>query len=163
MSLPLTLEGFLTKHKSDVSLTHTKIGNTALGIYGGAYHIPNSDKARFYELYEKEVINEGKDSYLTEVQLPEKGPILVDIDERYDTIINKRQHSTEHIIDLISLYIDKIISLVTLTDSDNVSFSAPNSLHPTNNPTHSSTRNDTRTTIDPIWSQSAYIPNATES
>ena len=118
MSLPLTLEGFLTKHKSDASLTHTKIGNTALGIYGGAYHIPNSDKARFYELYEKEVINEGKDSYLTEVQLPEKGPILVDIDERYDTIINKRQHSTEHIIDLISLYIDKIISLVTLTDSD---------------------------------------------
>ena len=118
MSSPLTLEGFLTKHKSDETCTHTKIGNTALGIYGGAYNIPISDIPRFYNLYSKEVIIGGKDAYLTEAQLPEKGPILVDIDERYNTEVSERQHSTEHIIDLISLYIEKISSMIELDDPD---------------------------------------------
>ena len=53
MSSPLTLEGFLTAHKSNGSgdITHTKIGNTQLGIYGGAYSIPQEKFDEFYNLY----------------------------------------------------------------------------------------------------------------
>jgi len=116
MSSPLTLEGFLTAHKSNGSgdITHTKIGNTQLGIYGGAYSIPHEKSDEFYNLYCKEVIQGGKDSYLTEVQQVDSGPIAVDIDERYSTSIGERQHSEDHILDLIGLYTEKIVEMIDL-------------------------------------------------
>ena len=116
MSSPLTLEGFLTAHKSNGSgdITHTKIGNTQLGIYGGAYSIPQEKFDEFYNLYCKEVIQGGKDAYLTEAQMPEGGPIVVDIDERYSTSIGVRQHSEDHILDLIGLYTEKIVEMIDL-------------------------------------------------
>ena len=116
MSSPLTLEGFLTAHKSNGSgdITHTKIGNTQLGIYGGAYSIPQEKFDEFYNLYCKEVIQGGKDAYLTEAQMPEGGPIVVDIDERYSTSIGERQHSEDHILDLIGLYTEKIVEMIDL-------------------------------------------------
>ena len=47
---------------------------------------------------------------MTEIQRDEQGPILVDIDLKYDHAINQRIHTKDHIDDLISLY------LVTLKD-----------------------------------------------
>ena len=121
-SSPKTLEGFLTQHKSkkDEGFTHTKIGDTKLGIYGGAYYIPDSALEDFYNLYVKEVIVGDNPSYLTEVQLPNKGPILVDIDERYSTDIAERQHTSEHIIDLITLYFEKIRDMIEIPNIEHV-------------------------------------------
>jgi len=114
MSSPLTLEGFLTKYKSNGSqtITHTRIGDTKLGIYGGAYCVPDDNMGRFYELYNKEVISGNSPSYLTEAQFPEKGVVLVDIDERYSKSTTERYHTDDHIVDLIGLYMEKITSMI---------------------------------------------------
>jgi len=111
---PKTLDGFLTKYKSieGTPITHTKIGDVKLGIYGGSYSIPDQLSQHFFTLYQKEVLIGKKKSYLTEVQLPEKGPVLVDIDERYSKSITERQHTDEHILDIIGLYIDKLKELI---------------------------------------------------
>ena len=111
--VPKTLDGFLQKCKTkeDQKPTHTKIGDAALGIYGGSYFIPKDKMEDFYKLYHKHVIKRGDDNYLTEVQFDEEGPILVDIDERYSNKVSERQHTDEHIIDLINLYVEKICEM----------------------------------------------------
>lgn len=117
--IPKTLEGFLTKNKSNGSetITHTNIGNVGLGIYGGSYSIAEDDIDAFQSLYLKDVIKGGKDSYLTEVQLIDSGQVLVDIDERYDVDLEDRVHTDDHILDLIELYIEKIKDMVIISDT----------------------------------------------
>ena len=52
-----SLNAFLKKRKrkKDGDFTHTRIGNVALGIYGGSYFIPTSDRDLFYKLYHKQI------------------------------------------------------------------------------------------------------------
>tara|TARA_B100000902_G_scaffold395060_3_gene452794 strand:+ start:2718 stop:5573 length:2856 start_codon:yes stop_codon:yes gene_type:complete len=95
--------------------THTKIGDKVLGIYGGLYNI-NYD-TNFWNLYYNYVfINKNKE-YLTEKQVIENSPLLVDIDFRYDKSIKTRQHTKEHIIDLITLYASKINEIYKIESS----------------------------------------------
>ena len=117
-SEPLTIDGFLRKYKTkngDV-ITHTRIGCVEKGIYGGSFSIPNDSMDHFWKLYHKEVIKGGSDSYLTEVQLNDSGPILIDIDERYSNDVTERQHQHEHIEDIIGLYIEKLKELVVIEE-----------------------------------------------
>ena len=88
-------------------ITHTRIGNKELGIYGGAYTIPKEELPVFYDLYYQDVILKKKAEYLTEKQI-EDGPLLVDLDFRYDYEVETRQHDNRNIIDLISLYLDEL-------------------------------------------------------
>ena len=100
--------------------THTRIGNDKTGkgkIFGGSYHIPDEDWDQFMELYYDEVITRGKLEYLTEKQLRTGGPLLVDLDFRYDIGIETRQHTKEHIIDLLEIYLDEIKKLLVLDDT----------------------------------------------
>jgi hypothetical protein len=97
--------------KSDKSekgglITHTKIGSKELGIYAGSYSITNMPE--FWTYYYSHVFENKNKEYLTEKQLIEDGPLLVDIDLRYDTTIKTRQHNKNHIIDLIVLYANKL-------------------------------------------------------
>lgn len=97
--------------KSDKSekgglITHTKIGSKELGIYAGSYTITNMPE--FWSYYYSHVFENKNKEYLTEKQLIEDGPLLVDIDLRYDTTIKTRQHNKNHIIDLIVLYANKL-------------------------------------------------------
>ena len=110
MAAPLTLEGLLSKykHKEGDEITHTKIGNPSLGIYGGKYSIPNEQMELFWKLYHKHVFIDKNDCYLVEAQLKDAGPLLCDIDERYPNTVTKRMHTDEHILDLVQLYIEKI-------------------------------------------------------
>tara|TARA_B100000927_G_scaffold291713_1_gene296017 strand:- start:5226 stop:7979 length:2754 start_codon:yes stop_codon:yes gene_type:complete len=109
-----TLDGFLQNYKTkdDDVPTHTKIGDIGIGIYGGSYCIPDDKMKDFYKLYHKETFIQGKSNYLTEVQLKESGAILIDIDERYSADTNERQHTNEHIIDLINLYVEKLREMI---------------------------------------------------
>ena len=107
---PITLQGLLDKYKNTngKEITHTKIGDPKNGIYGGKYSIPDEEMNNFWKLYYKHVYIDNKDSHLVEAQLQGKGPILVDIDERYSSEIRVRQHSDDHVIDLIELYCESI-------------------------------------------------------
>jgi len=95
-------------------ITHTKIGNKEVNLYGGSYNI--TDLPLFWDKYYHHVFEEKNKEFLTEKQLIEDGPLLVDIDLRYETSVKERQHNKDHIIDLIVLYANKL----------NVIFDIPN-------------------------------------
>ena len=92
--------------------THTRIPYNSKKIYSGKYCIPLEVLPMFYKLYHKKVFLQKRNEYLTEKQLSDAGPILIDMDFRYDNTISERQHTEEHIEDIIELYIEKIREMV---------------------------------------------------
>lgn len=113
------LSDFLTKHNarspsqssgssSSKTITHTRIGNQELNVYGGSYSIDKEELPLFHRLYYEHVFVKGRKEYLTEKQLEETGPILVDFDFRYDFAVTKRVHTQEHIQDIIQLYLENL-------------------------------------------------------
>ena len=107
---------FLNRHyiKKDDSMlqakpmTNTRIGDKTLGITGGSYHIPDEEYDDFMRLYFHEIIKKEEKEYLTEKQLDTNGPILVDIDLRYDYSVSKRIHTKDHIFDFVCLYLEEL-------------------------------------------------------
>ena len=66
------------------------------------------------------VFEEGNKEYLTEKQLIEDGPLLVDVDLRYNSDIKSRQHTKEHIIDLVYLYLAKLTDIYFIDDKTEI-------------------------------------------
>ena len=104
------LSEFLAKHSSKnassertTGPTHTRIGDKTLNVYGGAYVIEKEELSRFYTLYYDSVFVKKKEEYLTEKQLDSTGPILIDLDFRYEYEIETRQHKKAHVQDLINV------------------------------------------------------------
>ena len=116
---------FLSKHVHQKDLpttnpkpvTNTRIGDAKLNIHGGSYHIPDSEYSTFLELYAREVITNKKKEYLTEMQRDIDGPILVDIDFRYDYEIDEKQHTPDDIVELIGEYLGEIKNMFQLDES----------------------------------------------
>jgi len=102
------LKIFLKNCISKENITNTRIGDKKLNIYGGAYSIPDDRYNQFLNSYYEHVFIHGNKEYLTEKQLLDDGPILIDIDLRYNTSITTRQHNEDYIYDCIGLYCDKI-------------------------------------------------------
>ena len=95
--------------------THTRIGDRDLKI-GGNYHT-RLDNDQFLQAYFNHVFKEGNFEYLTEKQLLENGPMLVDIDLQYGTDVTERKHDKDYILDLVALYLDKLSSYLDVEDS----------------------------------------------
>ena len=93
--------------------THTRIGDNALSIKGGVYTI--SDLNEFYSKYMKHVFEDGKFEFITEKQHLEAGPLLVDFDFRYDTSIEEKQHTVDHITNMIDLYFQEISNMLSIS------------------------------------------------
>jgi P4 family phage/plasmid primase-like protien len=112
------LSDFLTKHNaknvqnsaSDKEITHTRIPSQELNIYVGSFNISAEELPLFYKLYYENVFVRGRKEYLTEKQLTSSGtgPLLVDFDFRYDISVVKRQHTQEHVQDMIQLYLEEL-------------------------------------------------------
>jgi P4 family phage/plasmid primase-like protien len=106
------LSEFLAKHnaKNDKSLpiTHTRIGDKESNIFAGAYSIPKESLQVFHSLYYDNVFVKKRKEYLTEKQLEGIGPMAIDFDFRYHYDVETRQHSKEHIQDMILLYLEEI-------------------------------------------------------
>lgn len=102
---------FMTKHVSQgggTPITHTRIGSKELNIYGGSWCIPKEELHIFHRLYYEHIFVKGRKEYLTEKQLEEAGPLLVDLDFRYDYDVTTRQHNVGHIQDIILMYLDEL-------------------------------------------------------
>ena len=97
--------------------TNTRIPDPKAGISGGLYNITKENEQSFLKKYYTHVFKKGNFEYLTEKQLKNDGPALVDIDFRYDSGVNKRMHTPEHIIDLIMLYANKIEEIYDLSSN----------------------------------------------
>ena len=111
-------DGYLTTFKCEKGATkqhtHTRIPDKDLNVYGGSYNIPENNLDEFYTKYIDNVFIKNKQEYLTEKQMQDNGPILVDIDLHYDASIDSRQHTENHIIDLITLYSEEISKLLNV-------------------------------------------------
>ena len=116
------LDNYLRTHNAvkGEGFTHTRIGDKALNIFGGSYKVNDSEWKGFMQLYYQHVFANGQPEYLTEKQLTENGPVLIDIDLRYDTAITSRQHTKDHIIDGVMLYAEKIKQLLDITDGSRI-------------------------------------------
>jgi P4 family phage/plasmid primase-like protien len=104
------LSEFLAKHSAknhaDQIVTHTRIPDTELKIYPGAYVIPSNTLPTLYSLLFEHIFVQKKKEYLTEKQ---NGLTLaVDFDFRYKYDIDTRQHTKKHIKDMILLYLEEI-------------------------------------------------------
>jgi P4 family phage/plasmid primase-like protien len=106
------LNEFLAKHSAKNEkgqvCTHTRIPDKESNIYPGSYIIPKEDKEQFYKLYYESIFEKKRREYLTERQLDEGGPMAVDFDFRYNYDIESRQHTKEHIQDMILLYLEEL-------------------------------------------------------
>jgi hypothetical protein len=98
------------------TITNTRIGDKEQNIFGGSYHIPESEYPTFLALYYRDVIAVNKKEYLTEKQLETGGPILVDIDIRHDYDVDERQYQLEHVEDLIDIYLGELQNMFQLED-----------------------------------------------
>lgn len=112
---------YLIKHNiktealKDKPYTHTRMpGNN---IYGGSYVISKEELLEFLSIYGEHVFIHKKKEYLTEKQLLKNGPLLVDMDFRYDKEIKDRQHTKENKKNIVLSYLDEIKGLYTFTDA----------------------------------------------
>lgn len=119
------LQDFLAQHNSKTAgissstknITHTRIGEQKLNIYGGSYTIESTELELFYRLYYEHIFVKERKEYLTEKQLDNNGPLLVDFDFRYDFSVTQRIHTHEHVQDIISLYLETLKELFVFEDS----------------------------------------------
>jgi hypothetical protein len=106
------LNEFLAKHsakhdKGQVA-THTRIPDKELNIYAGSYIIPKEELPLFYSLYYESIFVKKRREYLTEKQLEQDGPMVVDFDFRYHYDVDTRQHTKEHVQDMVLLYLEEL-------------------------------------------------------
>jgi len=110
------LNEFLAKHSAKnvttntgtVNITHTRIPDKDLNIYAGSYIIPREELDTFYGLYYNHIFEKKYKEYLTEKQLETGGPMAVDFDFRYEHSVIERQHSRDHVRDMICVYLDEL-------------------------------------------------------
>ena len=82
--------------------------STNTSMVGGSYHIPDEEYSTFLQLYYRDIMSKKMPEYLTEKQLQDDGPIVVDLDLRYEYEITTKQHTKEHIEDLFYSYLDEL-------------------------------------------------------
>ena len=116
MSFGDLLKSYKTSDKT--CITHTRIpGGNGSGIYGGKFSITPDNTTLFMEKYFEHVITNRHPEYLTERQLYENGPVLVDLDLKYAPTIKKRQHTHQHITNIVELLASEIGNIYTIPDN----------------------------------------------
>lgn len=110
----------IANKENKLPITNTRIGrksdDSSQTIYGGSYNIPDDEYSTFLKLYSSYVFESGQKEYLTEKQNETSGPIAIDIDFRYKYDVSERIHTSEHIDDLVFLYLDKLKKMFKPTD-----------------------------------------------
>jgi P4 family phage/plasmid primase-like protien len=111
------ISSYYAKKGESLEITNTRIGNPALNVKGGSFHIPDDKYADFLHEYAVEVFRNGMHEHLTEKQLPTAGPILIDMDLRHTTDVSERQYSIYNVMDLISDILATLIKIYLFDQS----------------------------------------------
>jgi len=117
----ISLSTFMQDHKikeGDVSKpsTNSRIGDKKK-IYGGNYHISDEDYTDFLRLYYAEIVSKNKTEHYTEAQYMDGGPLLVDLDFRFDYSCVDRKYNKDHIDDLVNEYLDQLKKIYQFDES----------------------------------------------
>jgi len=99
------------KGRATKESTHTRVpglDHNGQKKYGGSYCIPSEELPVFYQLYCQHVLLKNHDEHLTERQLSEGGPILIDLDFRFPAGVQQRQYSQDHKDALLALYLEEL-------------------------------------------------------
>jgi hypothetical protein len=104
---------FLEEHIVEKGQMYT---HTSMGKPHGAYFIKDSEIDIFYQLYEKAIFD-SKDLHITEKH-DEIGPMLVDLDFKYELETFDRHHNEIHIRKIVELYINEICNLFNIEKND---------------------------------------------
>ena len=120
------LNEFLSKHSAknnennqkstSLCITHTRIGDKNLNIYGGSYVIPKEELQIFYQLYHDKIFLSKNNEYLTEKQLETGGPMAIDFDFRYHYDVDSKKHTKTHILDMVTEYLEVLKEFYLFTD-----------------------------------------------
>lgn len=111
-------EHSIPKEKSgEIAQTNTRIGDKDANIYGGSYHISNEDYPQFLELLYSHIFEKNNLEYLTEKQILNEGPILVDLDLRFGLDVETRQYTIDHIGDLLDNYVNVLNHIFQFDES----------------------------------------------
>ena len=118
------LNTFLSNHnandsKPGVKNTHTRIPDSNLNIHPGSYYIAKEELSLFHTIYYEHIFVKKRKEYLTERQLVDNGPLLIDIDLKYDYDVTERKHNKHHIIEMISLYLDELKTYYVFDENTN--------------------------------------------
>jgi P4 family phage/plasmid primase-like protien len=103
---------------SGLSFTHTRIPSQEHGVSGGTFYIPQEKLPEFWTKYAKHVIVNRRHEYLTEKQLPGAGPVLIDLDFRYDPSLEKRQHTKEDVENVVGIYMDELSKVLDIQEGE---------------------------------------------
>ena len=104
---------FLAEHTvgNNECYTHTSMTN-------GKYNINEKEIDIFYKLYEKACLN-NTPLYITErTKDLDYGPIIIDLDFKYDIEVENRQHTETHINQIVKIYNETMIDILDLDVDD---------------------------------------------
>ena len=103
------LKPFFRVSKDDSSKpTNTRIGDKKLNIMGGSYVIPDDKYYDFLKDYYELNVQKKIPDYLTEIQIDDVGPLLIDIDLRHDLNTDSHLYTNEHINDFVDSVLDEL-------------------------------------------------------
>jgi len=110
------LDRFLKRHV-------TKTLGTHINLDMGTYMLIDEDEDinDFYKVYIEHVFQKNKEAYLIEKQLNE-GPILLDIDFKYNTDVISKQHNRSHIKKLVKIILDGINEIMYIEQNIPIDF-----------------------------------------
>ena len=86
-------------------------------IYGGVFCVPELDYAGLLNRYCKEILEPRNVEFLTEAQLINNGPILVDFDFRFPYETAERQYTKDHLTVMIEAYIEELSRIFDFDES----------------------------------------------
>ena len=109
----MNFSSYINQHRTSSGVgnkpsTHTRIGDRKAAIPGGNFHFDDNDTAILHTKYNTHMfdgssIEPKSNEYLTEKQSVEDGPIMIDLDFRYTTEVDSRQHTSDHISDFVDI------------------------------------------------------------
>jgi hypothetical protein len=106
-----------TDKDSKESVTNYRIASKEHHISGGVFCVPDLDYSGILTKYCKDVLERGNVEFLTEAQLINNGPILVDFDFRFPYETTERQYTKDQLIILIEAYIDELSHIFDFDES----------------------------------------------
>ena len=106
------------KKDKEFVFTHTSLGDGGkpMKIYPGSYNINDDELDEFYRVYFEHVFEKNHHAYLTEKHLDNLGPILIDLDFRFDGITEDRRYTVETIHDFLNIYFKHLKALVNIPE-----------------------------------------------